>query len=271
VLLIAGMLAVVALGVAALLSIGRGSTGYSLAAAAEQTAAADTLTIDMTMTVGSMGEMTMRASVDQDAQLMTVTMDMGTLLGASAASGEPSGIEMIVDGAGGVIYVAAGALLDEIEGSPTWVSMGLEQLALLNGLTPDDLRGQLSMDPGASAQLLLDADADGSVTQVGVEEIDGEQLMHYQVTVRTADVMAATPQTKQQLDQLTAMGGVLPETIVYDVWVTEDDELRRIGFEMPVMNESMRVETTYRSIDEPLDVTIPSGSDVIEFADLMPS
>jgi hypothetical protein len=268
VLLIAAVLAVLAVGIGAIVAFaGGGEDGsdpqYSLAAAAQQAANARTMTFEFTVSMGSSVSMSMDGAVDADAQLMTMTMDASGMLG-----GTDGPTEMILDLAGGVVYMRGTGVPADVLGSASWVSMDLEELAASGGLPLDELREQLGPDPGASAGLLLDDDVLDTMTEIGVEEIDGEVLMRYQVSVAGADVLAANPQLQQQIEDLPELADIYPETIVYDVWVTDGDELRMLAFEMPLLGETMRAEMVMRAVGEPIEVRIPSGDQVVDMTGL---
>lgn len=234
---------------------------YSLAAAAQQAAEARTVTFDMEMEAGPLGALTMTGAADRDAQLMTMSMDMGDVMGIGEGS-----VEMILDVAGGVMYMSADGFGDMMPVQAEWFSIDLATMAEMNGQSLDDLRDEFAFDPTASAALLLGEDA----VELGIEEIDGEQVKHYQVTVDLAAALAATPQAQQQLDESgLGLGDELPETIVYDVWVTGDNRLRRMAFELPVMGEELRTRMDFRSVDEPLEVEIPDASDVVDLTEMM--
>ncbi len=267
-ILAAAVVAVLAIGIGALVVIASGggdetdAAQYSLGAATEQAAQAHTVTFDMAMTAGGFGEMAMSGAIDNEAQLMTMSMDVGVVMGAGADGGT---MEMILDVAGGMMYMNADQFGELFSADAPWISMDLETMAAMSGQSLDDLRSQFAVDPTESVSVLDEANA----VEVGMEDIDGESLMHYEVTVDLADALAANPQAQQQFDELEELDGELPESIVYDVWVTADNELRRMVFELPVMGDTMRMQLDMRASDEPLDVTIPSGDEVMDITEMM--
>lgn len=60
-------------------------------------------------------------------------------------------------------------------------------------------------------------------TYVGEEDVDGEQLDHYVLTVDAAKAAKAQGQPVQP---------GMPETITYDMWIDGDDLMRRIEFDL---------------------------------------
>jgi hypothetical protein len=235
---------------------------YSLVAAAEQTIAARTVEFDLAVTTeldGIAADVTLSGAVDNESDVMTAAMDLSSVLGlGGSAPVGPDRIEFVLDADAGVVYFGADALGGMVPDSSGWISLDLETLAELGGQSLDDLRGEMFLDPTESARALLDAD---DVTEVGPETIDDEQTMHYRVTVDVAAAIAATPQAGAELD---AAGVELPDSIVYDVWVTEDNELRRAAFELAASGQGVAVSTSVvldmRTSDEPLAVEIPSDA-----------
>ena len=89
------------------------------------------------------------------------------------------------------------------------------------------------------------------VEYVGEEEIDGEATDHYVFTVDAAKAAKAQGQP---------MTPGMPEELTYDVWLTEDDLMRPVSFELgPV---AATVDAT--EWGEPVEVEAPPESDIVE-------
>jgi hypothetical protein len=89
------------------------------------------------------------------------------------------------------------------------------------------------------------------VEYVGEEEIDGDTTHHYVFTVDAAKAAEAQGQPMPP-------GG--PEQLTYDVWLTEDDLMRRVSFELGP------VKAVIDATDwgEPVEVEAPAKSDIVE-------
>jgi len=85
------------------------------------------------------------------------------------------------------------------------------------------------------------------VEQVGEEEIDGERVCHYSVTVDAADAAEAQGEPLPQ--------GV-PETITYELYLTANDLMRRATFEMG----GIEAEMNATNWNEPMDIKAPRGN-----------
>lgn len=263
---IAGVLlataAVAALVVGAFVVVaGNGSSGsesqtfaaFSLVGAAEQTIAADTVEFDLSVSAGGVGDVAMSGAVDNTSGVLAIAVDLDSVLpvGDLGAGGS---VEMIVDAESGTLYFGAEELGGLVPGGAGWISADLGVLAEMSGESLDDLRGEMFLDPTESAQMLLDAD---QVVEIGPETIEGDATVRYEVTVDVAAALAATPQAGAELD---AQGIDIPDTVVYDVWVTEDNQLRRATFELDVAGQTVSTTLEMRASDEALGVEIPTDA-----------
>lgn len=250
----AGVVAVAVLGVGAFLLLRGGEKPtYSLktatAAAAEQKATAYTLSIE------SMGEeLSLDAEVDNTTGLGHMTMQIGGM-----GDGE---IEILVDTPNEVIYVSS-ALFESIglDVKTDWIKMDKEFLAdsgdstMFDAATTDSSFG--------AAHLLENAK---SVEDLGFEERDGEKLKHYKVTVDAATAIEASPQLEEQV---TSIDGELPDEIVYDMYVTKDNQLRRIFIDLDVGTSVVKLDMVVRPLTEPLVIELPDEADFTDASELM--
>lgn len=238
---------------------------YSLTAAAEGTIAARTVGFDLTVTAADIGTVTVSGAVDNETELMTVSTDLSSLL----ALGDPAmptfggDIEMLLDGTTGTIYLGADALGGLLPTSTPWISIDLGVLAEQAGQSFDEMRGELFVDPTESARLLLDAD---DVVEIGADSIDGVDTVHYQVTVDVAAAIAASPQAGSQLDLTSAD---IPDAVVYDVWVTADNQLRRASFDLEAAGQQLSMVLDMTTSDDPIEVKVPDGSDVFDITSFL--
>ena len=275
-LLITAVVALVALGVGAFVALGDSSgdagvalppaPAFDLAAAAQGTVDARTVEYDLTVSAGDLGGVTVSGALDNETKLATVTADMSTLLDLDGSLPIDGGIELLVDGANGVVYLGADALGGLLPADSAWISIDLAVLAERSGVSLDELRSQFVVDPAASARALLDAD---NAIELGSEEIDGVAVRHYEVTVDLAAAIAAAPQAAEEFDvDLGQLDAVLPETVTYDVWVTEDNQLRRAAFDVTVADQTVSMVLDMTTSGERLDLQIPADAfDVTSWLD----
>lgn len=234
---------------------------FSLQAAAQGAVAASTVHYEMTVSMGSFGATTMSGAIDNEAQIMTMSMDMAGFLGGA----ETESIDTIIDIGNGKMYMSNSGEFGFPGGKP-WLGFDLLGFAEMSGMSLEELQSEFSANPFDVAYLFDGAD---EVVEVGDDTIDGEPVKHYQVTVDLLAALEANPSLVQ--DQLDAemlwddVGGEL----VYDVWVTEGNELRRMSFSMDTLGEQMVVDMKVTEVGSPVDVVIPAPDEVEDMTELL--
>ncbi|HSP29082.1 MAG TPA: hypothetical protein VLN74_11085 [Ilumatobacteraceae bacterium] len=271
--LAAAVVAVLALGVAAVaLATGRSGDGvdvtepYSLTAAAQSAITARTVEFDLTVSASDLADVTVTGAVDNESQLMSVTTDLSSLLalGDMPLPFDGGDITVLVDGSTDVVYLDAAALGGLLGAEAAWVSIDLGVLAEQSGQSlPGGVPGGLALDPTDIARSLLDTD---SATEIGVETIDGVEVKHYEVTVDVAAALESAPQAG--IDP--ALADIeLPDTVVYDVFVTADNQLRRVAFDTVIAGQSIAMQLDMITSNDPLGVELPAESDVFDLTGLL--
>ena len=271
--LAAAVVAVMALGVGAFVAFtgnGSGEGGdvaepYSLMAAAQGAVSARTVEFDLTVSAADLAEISVLGAVDNESQLVSVNTDLSSLL-ALGDMPLPLGdgaMTVLFDGDSGVVYLDAGTLGGFLSQGAAWVSIDLGALAKLSGQSLDDLQGGLGFDPTDIARSLLDTE---NATEVGVETIDGVETKHFEVTVDIAAALAAVPQA--DIDP-TLPDIDLPDTVVYDVWVTADNQLRRVSFDTDIAGQSTAMQLDMTTSDEPSGIELPAESEVFDLTGLL--
>jgi hypothetical protein len=271
--LVAAAGAVMALGLAALVAFAGSGSGdggdvaepYSLVAAAENTIAARTVEFDLTVSASDLADITVSGAVDNESQLVSVTTDLSSLLALGDTPIPFGGGDMtvLVDGSTGVLYLDASALGGFLPDSAPWVSIDLGVLAEQSGQALDDLQDEFALDPSDIARSLLDTE---DATEVGTDTIDGVEVRHYEVSVDIAAALAAVPQA--ELDP--AIGDIeLPDTITYDVWITADNQLRRVSFGTEIAGQTIGMQLDMTTSDEPLGIELPADGDVFDLTGLL--
>lgn len=88
------------------------------------------------------------------------------------------------------------------------------------------------------------------VVDLGEDDLDGEVLDHYRLTIDTSKVKA--------FDGLPG-GGSIPKTLEYDMWVDDDFRMRGIDMDLPTGKTTVR----YTDLGEPVDIEAPPASQVM--------
>jgi len=246
-----GGLALVAV-VAGLVAFGLSRGGseresYSFAAAVDGSQTATKFAYEINMDVSFM-DIAITGQMDLDAQLMS--MEMETPLADAPMA-------FIIDGKAQLMYLDAEALGGGGFAPTRWISVDLSQVPDAQ----DMFTGGGTSDPVSMAKTLVGAE---NVEEIGMEEFRGEQLKHYRVTMPIDAALEANPDLADQFDEI---GSELPEELVYDVYVTEDNMLRRLVMELPVSDMTMEMEMVMTEIETLDDVTIPPADEVTDMTD----
>ncbi|MGC5165869.1 LppX_LprAFG lipoprotein [Luteimicrobium sp. DT211] len=176
------------------------------------------------------------------------TVDMG---GSKVAMDEtvtmPGAMpEMTVRAVDGIVYMNLGELSKnkwvEIDPSDTSNPLASQFKGLLDGGDP-------------TQQIAGLKDAVTSLEKSGAPTtIDGVQAQKYVVVVDTAKLGGALK------SQLGTAGASLPRTVTYTYWVGDDDLVRKIEADV----SGATVEMTFTHWGEPVTITAPSKSDILE-------
>jgi hypothetical protein len=170
-----------------------------------------------------------------DPPQMAMTMESPAVAGQS--------IEMrLVDG---VLYMNMGQMTGN-----KFVSYDLSDAA---NLPPGMDQLTSTMDPLAA----FDSFEDGleSVVFKGDEDVDGEQLGHYEMKLDTSKV--------KQLQQLPTQAQ-MPEEIVYDVWLDDQNRMRKMNMDLDTGSAPVEMEIELFDWDEPVDIAAPPAGEIVK-------
>lgn len=189
--------------------------------------------MSMTMEGGPMG-MSMEGDIDYTSTPPNMAM---TMTNAMLGKGE-----MQVRMVDGVMYMQMPQL-----GDGKWIKMDMKGAG--SPLSGDMLD---QMDPGASLEMMKDAVTD--VEYVGEEDVDGETLKHYTMTVRSDAV-------QDLQEELGTSGAQLPKVITYDLWTDADGMMRQTTM---AMGDLGSVTIKLSNWGEPVEIEAPPKSEVME-------
>ena len=94
-----------------------------------------------------------------------------------------------------------------------------------------------------------------SVVFKGDEEVEGETLGHYEMTLDASKV--------KQFQELPTQAE-LPEEIVYDVWLDAENRIRKMVMDMAMGAGQVSMEIELFDWDEPVDIAAPAASEIIK-------
>jgi hypothetical protein len=90
------------------------------------------------------------------------------------------------------------------------------------------------------------------VEDLGSDEVDGQPAHHFRLHVDSARSLATTGED--------ALPAGLPETLVYDVWLDDQDRMRRVRYE--VAGSTLTMDMT--DWGKPVSVSAPAEEDLVE-------
>lgn len=93
------------------------------------------------------------------------------------------------------------------------------------------------------------------VVFVGKEDVDGQDMRRYEVTVDTQAALDAAGQTGADAAEASSLIG---DELTYDVWLDGDNLMRKVAFEM----QGVVTEVTADNWGEPQDIQAPAPGDI---------
>lgn len=251
-----GILAVAAIAAGGFLLLKKDTAeaGFSLAKASA--AAQETKAVAFSMTIGAMGQtITAEAETDSDSGLSHIVMNLGQVAGS---------MEMVLDTNGKAVYFKSDLLAGRAPVDTAWVKMDSAFMANHPEVGGEAIFESADMGNPLDAGAMFENAK--SVTEIGFDEVDGVKVKHFQVVVDTAAAMKVSPQLQKQVDQLK---GDIPKELTYEVYVDEQNQIRRTTIDMVTAGQTTSVDVVIKPQTEPIVIEIPDPSDVTDFADLM--
>ena len=251
------------------LDSGKVVTVASLTAAAGRTTAAKTASMSMDMDLkggsGALGGRSVsvhaKGGMDFQAGTMAMTMTMDGVPGADGAD-----IEMRYGQ--GLVYMRS-PMLDSVSNGK-WIKMDLAKMMAGSGVDLSKLTGSTGMQDPKELLDVLAGVADGDVTKVGRETVDGVDTTHFHATIDAAKAMEKSGAAVDAARIKELLGRQSSGSMPVDVWV--DDEGRVV---QEKMNVSMAAAGTmgytihFGQFGRPVDVAFPADADTVDMSDLM--
>jgi len=252
-----GALAVAAIAATGFLLLTNDAADATFSLTEASAAAAETKAVAFTMTMSLMGEeITAEAETDSVSGVSHIMMDLGMVDGS---------VEMILDTNETVIYFKSSFLAES--GLPIdtdWVKMDGEFLQQQVGIAESNIFDSANVGNPLDAGAVFENAK--SVTELGFDEVDGVKVKHFEVVVDTAEAMKVSPQLQQQFDQL---GSDIPTDLTYDVYVDEQNQIRRTTIDMSLAGQKVSVDVVIKPLTEPIVIEVPEPADVTDVADLL--
>lgn len=187
---------------------------------------------------------------------MTMTMKTGgedvTLEGAVDVSGDSPALDMDMQIPG------AGAMqMRMVDGRLFMAMPGVTPEGKFMEVPPEQLGDAATAleEVDITSQMDTWEDAARKVVFVGEEDVDGTTMRRYEVTVDSAAALDSAGMG----DDAAATSGMSDE-FVYNVWLDEDNLMRKLAFEM----DGVVTEMTADNWGEPQEVQLPAEDEIVQ-------
>lgn len=200
-----------------------------------------------------------------------LTMDLSSLLGSAGLSGSGGSAELrfLQENGDPVIYANVPFLSSEIPGGKSWIRLDLEQAGKAAGVDVNQLLGQAAQNPTDALDMLRES---GSVTEVGTETLNGEQVTHYKATIDLQKAASKLGGRVQQAVQGMIARGA-PSTLPVDVWIGADGLVRKVtldeSFSANGQSDDVNVSVVFSAYGTPVTVTAPPADQTLDLSGII--
>jgi hypothetical protein len=248
-----------------------------VAEAATKTTEAGSSRIEFTMAMEAEGRsFTMRGDgvFDYTSPRGRMTLDLGDLAALAGGKLGNGRMEFLLDGR--AYYMKFPGAMQLV--GKQWLKIDLEDIGELTGADLGALQ-QANQNPAQLMQFLRGASDD--IEELGKEDVRGVETTHYRATVdleeaaeQGADIGEFSDEMREQLqaeiERMKAQTGL--ETLPVDVWVDDENLLRRMKMELSfaVEGEQVGMDMTMDFFDFGVDVRVarPPADQTIDITEL---
>lgn len=214
-------------------------------------------------------EMDMEGVIDFDGDSAEMSFDMGELLGELGVEGA-----MKVRSVGPAVYMQSDLFAQGLPGvgPDTWLRVDLAEAASETGVDLGQLDQMGSNDPRQGLAVLSGV-ADDGVQELGEEQVRGTDTTRYRARIdlrKAADESGAITDGEAFERFVESLG---TDTIRVEVWIDDDNQVRRMRMPFPVPEEAGSGEVTmtveYYDFGAEVDVDEPPADDVVHFQEVL--
>lgn len=214
-------------------------------------------------------EMDMDGVIDFADDSAEMTFDMGELLSGLGVEGT-----MKVRSVGPAVYMQSELFSQGLPGvgPDTWLRIDLAEAAKESGVDLGQLKQLGSNDPRQGLAVLSGV-ADDGVQELGEEEVRGAETTRYRarIDLRKAAEESGAITDRQAFERFVDSMGT--ETVRVEVWIDDDNQVRRMRMPLPMPEETGDGEVTmtveYYDFGAEVDVTEPPTDDVVDFSEVL--
>jgi hypothetical protein len=229
---------------------------YSLTQSAQSAQNVKGAALEMTIKYGDQGSMTASTVIDGTTGRMKTTADYSAIDGESGVGD----VEMYLDVQGKTMYYNAEQM--GLAGVTTeYVSLSLSDDAAGSdgGAALDPFKGANPLDV---APILAAAD---SVEELGFEQVNGEKVKHYEVTLDQATALGISEESQSEF------GDAVLDVVVYDVYVSEDNQLRRMAYDYTIAGQTISFDVLVTALSEAPEIVLPTPEQTTDMTELFPT
>jgi hypothetical protein len=252
---------------------GGGAASFDPVASAATTVKAKTAKLVFDTSIAGNGQklhMTGVGSADFENKAASMTFDVGDLLrgsGLPSTAGETWTI--VTDGL--VTYMHAPALAQQLPGKKEWLKLDVEKVAKSHSVDLGQFRQLTQNDP---TQMLAYLRAtSGKVEEVGTERIRGVETTHYRAKVDLDKVADQAPPSLRKTYRASIQSlkqGLGTDTIPVDVWVDNDNLVRRLAEHLPVAGGGkIDFSVDFYDFGAPVTVSSPPASETLDLGTVL--
>lgn len=247
------LLAVCALGLALPVLVQAATS--PVVAAAKRTAAAKSLTLQISMTTTVAGQRTtMTGSGAQKGSSARLTMRM-------RAQGVTFRIDAILvqERAAYVVYLRSPLFQPQLPPGKSWLRIDLSKQAASLGLDFSSLASASQTSAPLEKGLV-------STTRLGRQVVAGKPTTRYRAIVDVRRAARALPAYGAQIAAVERLTGIRLGRLPYDVWIAGDGRIRRVRLSLPTVSAGVRgkvIQTlTFLAFDVPVTIEAPPAARV---------
>lgn len=190
-----------------------------------------------------LGSFTLEATIDAAGQAMTMS-------GVADVRGDTPSMDIEMTMMGMQIHMIM------VDGA-TYMSMpGMTEEGQFIEVPADVFEGEL--DPSEQIDMTESWEAweqAESVRYIGRDSVDGEEMDHFVLSISSDVLLEEDP------DMAEGLPGGLPDTVEYEVWVDDQNLMRKVVFDL---GGSMSMEMFMSGWGEDVNVTAPAPEDIID-------
>ena len=209
-------------------------------------------------------------SADFEHRAASMNFDVGDLLRGSGLPTSAGETWTIVT-QGLVVYMHAPALARQLPGGKEWLKLDVQALAKSQNVDLGQFRQLTQNDP---TQMLAYLRAvSGKVEQVGTEDVRGVETTHYRAKVDLDKVAEQAPANLRRTFRASIESlkkGLGTDTIPVDVWVDEDNLVRRLAEHLPVAGGGkIDFSVDFYDFGTPVSIKPPPASQTLDLGKVL--